>query len=282
MRDPGGELRRLMAEEAPVMAPLSLEPIVGRMIQQTGFPAAYVGGGALGFSFAVSEALLTINDFADVTRRIVQRVDIPVIVDGTVGFGDAIHTVRAMWELESAGAAAVEFGDQIAPKRAHHHKGVDYLVEPEVFAAKIAEAVRARQDPNFVVIARTGAARWEDIDAAIARGRLYAEAGADALLIADVEPEDWPRVRDAFEVPLVLMGQQTRAEAAEMGAALVLDASTLQLAALQMMRDVLESTQRGEKQDYNALRSYRDEMSGIQQLYDIESRTTERALYAGQ
>lgn len=280
MRDPGGELRRLMESDAPVMAPLCLEPLVGRLIEESGFPAAYVGGGALGFSLALSEALLTINDFAYVTRRVVQRVNIPVIVDGTVGFGDAIHTVRAMWELESAGAAAVEFGDQIAPKRAHHHKGVDHLVEPEVFAGKIEEAVRARQDPGFVVIARTGAARWENIDAAVERGHLYAEAGADALLLADVEPEDWPRVRNEFNVPLVLMGQQTRTEAADMGAALVLDASTLQLASLQAMKDVLDGAQRGERQDYNALRPFRDETSGIQELYDIESRTTERELYS--
>jgi methylisocitrate lyase len=206
-------------------------------------------------------------------------VNIPTIVDGTVGFGDAIHTVRAMWELESAGAAGVEFGDQITPKRAHHHKGVDYLVEPEVFAGKIEEAVRARQDPGFVVIARTGAARWEDLDAAIARGHLYAEAGADALLLADVEEADWPRVRAAFSVPLVLMGNHTRHQASTMGAALVLDASTLQLAALKAIRESLEGAMRGDQQDLTAVRPLRDDASGIEQLWDIESRTTEQALY---
>ncbi len=281
MRDPGGELRRLMETDAPVMAPLCLEPLVGRMIEDAGFPAAYVGGGALGFSLAVSEALLTINDFAHVTRQVAMRVNIPIIVDGTVGFGDAVHAVRAMWELERAGAAGVEFGDQIAPKRAHHHMGVDHLVEPEVFAGKIEESVRARQDPGFVVIARTGAAHWESIDAAIARGHLYREAGADALLLADVQPDDWPRVRDEFAgVPLVIMGNQTRTQATEMGAALVLDATTLQLAALQAMQESLERAMRNEPQDFTPVRALREQASGIQQLYDIESRTTEKDRYA--
>lgn len=278
MANRGSELRALMEMEPPVIAPLCLEPLVGRLIEQTGFKAAYVGGGALGYALAISEALLTINDFADVTRRIVQRVGIPVIVDGTVGFGDAIHTVRAMWELESAGAAGVEFGDQVAPKRAHHHKGIDHLVATEVFAAKIEEAKRARQNPDFVLIARTGAAREESMDQALQRAHAYVDAGADGILIAGTPPEEWARVRREFPgTYLVHMGRETRAQATELGVSLVLDAFTANLVAFNAIRDALQAAMRGDPPA--TLKDDRPAVSGIQELWEIEARTTERELY---
>lgn len=277
-RNMGAELRSLMETNAPVIAPLCLEPLVGRLIEELGFKAGYVGGGALGFSLAISEALLTINDVALVTRQIVQRVGIPIIVDGTVGFGDAVHMARAVWELESAGAAGVEFGDQIAPKRAHHHKGIDHLVETEVFAAKIEEAVRVRENQDFLLVARTGAAREDGLDEGIERAHAYVDAGADAVLIAGVPEQEWKRLRDEFRpTQLVLMGRETRAQAAELGASLVLDPFTANLVAFRAVKQALEAAMRGEPPEH--IEDERPAVSGIQQLWDIEARTTEKPLY---
>ncbi len=88
-----------------------------------------------------------------------------------------------MWELEAAGAAAVEIEDQVAPKRVSHHRGVEHLVSRDEMVSKVTAAVAARQDPNFLVIVRTGAVRHEGVDAACDRARAYVDAGADVLLV---------------------------------------------------------------------------------------------------
>ena len=149
-------------------APLPRRPDA-RLAEQIGYEAGYVSGGALGFSLAVSEALLSIDELADLTRAIAGRCDLPIVVDGGVGFGDPVHVTRTMWELEAAGAAAVEIEDQVAPKRVSHHRGVEHLVSRDEMVSKVTAAVAARQDPNFLVIVRTGAVRHEGVDAACDR-----------------------------------------------------------------------------------------------------------------
>lgn len=282
MGGPGEQLRALMESEPPVIAPLCLEALVGRLIEETGFKAAYVGGGALGYSMAISEALFTITELATVTRQITQRVSIPVICDGTVGFGDAVHMVRSVWELEAAGAAGVEYADQVAPKRVHHHKGVDHVIEKDVFAAKIEESTRARRDKDFVIIARSAAAREEGFDAFLDRMHAYVDAGADAILAGGGPIEDSERIRKEFDVPIVLMGRQTREQAAAAGAALVLDPFTTQVVAFKAIKDALAATMRGESLGDDIMAIYRElpGAMGIQELWDIEARTTEQALYA--
>lgn len=105
-----------------VVAPLALDALSAALARRIGFCAVYVGGGGLGYARGTTEALLTATEVAEATRAIGERVDVAVIVDGTNGFGDAIHTARAVRLMEQAGAAAIEIEDQLAPKRAHHTK----------------------------------------------------------------------------------------------------------------------------------------------------------------
>ena len=120
-----------LAGPDPVFAPLCLDPLAARLASDAGFAAGYLSGGALGFQYAVGEALLSYTEIADVARRITARSDLPLIIDGGVGFGDAVHTARATALFEATGAVAVEYEDQVAPKRLHHHIGVEHLVFPD-------------------------------------------------------------------------------------------------------------------------------------------------------
>ena len=97
------------------LRPLCLDPLTARLAEQVGFRFGYLSGGALGYSYAVSEALLTLTEICEITRKITQRSGIGLIVDGGVGFGDAVHVTRAVWEIEAAGAVAIELEDQVAP-----------------------------------------------------------------------------------------------------------------------------------------------------------------------
>jgi methylisocitrate lyase len=80
--------------------------------------------------------------------------------------------------FEEAGAGAVHLEDQLLPKKCGHLNDKK-LADAHDMAAKVAAAARARRD--LVVIARTDAAASEGLDGAVARAKLYVEAGADAI-----------------------------------------------------------------------------------------------------
>lgn len=277
-------LRELLETSAPVFAPVCLDPLTARTIEGLGYGAAYLSGGALGFQLAVSEALLTLTEMAEAARRITARSLIALIVDGGVGFGDAVHTSRAVAEIEATGAAAIELEDQVAPKRAHHHKGVEHLVSLETMVGKLEAAVAARRDPEFLIIARTGAVRNESYEAAVERGRAYRAAGADLVMLRPETADQWRDAVTAIDAPLAAMasfGSHTRAEWAALGWPLVIDPFTGQvagwLAAREAARHFIEEGVSGEDgaaitAGYEAIKS----AAGMDALYAIEERTTER------
>jgi methylisocitrate lyase len=275
-------LREALAGDGPVLAPLCLDPLTARLLTELGFSAGYVSGGALGFQYAVSEALLTAGDVADVTRRITRRSDLAVVADGGVGFGDPVHVARAVWELEEAGAAAIEIEDQVAPKRVHHHVGVEHLVDTATMAAKIEVAVAERRDPDLAIIARTGAVRHEGLDAAIDRLTAYRAAGADVLMLF-CSTEQLATVAGRVEGPfatITTLDRHPRGEWASTGWSLVIDAFAGQAVPLQALRDAyrryLDDGSLGV--DLAGMDLHRElvGLCGLEPLLDVERRTTER------
>lgn len=274
----------LVRSGRPILAPVALDPLSARLVESLGFEAAYLSGGGFGFQLSVSEALLTITEVAGLTRQITARSDVPLVVDGGVGFGDALHTTRAVREIEAAGGAAIEIEDQVAPKRAHHHKGVEHLVPVEMMVDKVREAVNARRDDDFIVIARTGAVRNESFERALERCAAYREAGADVLMLFTGDPEQIAEAGRVLGGPLSLMGQADRldrAMLAEHGFNVLIDPFTGQVAAYGAMRDAYRSMAADgtSGRDVDEIMSlYREvqNMAGMDELYAIEERTTER------
>jgi 2-methylisocitrate lyase-like PEP mutase family enzyme len=126
--------------------------------------------------------LLAGQEMIDNARRIAAGVDLPVIADADTGYGNAINVVRTVREYEQAGVAGIHLEDQVHPKRCGHMSG-KAVVETAEMVGKIEAAVAARRDPDLVLIARTDAAAVEGLDAAVARARAYAAAGADVLFV---------------------------------------------------------------------------------------------------
>lgn len=268
-----------------VFAPLALDALTARIAEQTGFSAVYVSGGALGFAHAVSEALLTLDELADTTRHVVARSNIAVIADAGVGFGDAVHVTRTIRELEATGAAAVEIEDQVAPKRVSHHRGIEHLVSPEEMAAKVEHAVQARSDPDFLVIARTGAAKNESFDVAVRRANLYREAGADMLMLMPTTDGQWAEAPERIHGPLATIASLDARDAREwraMGWSLVVDPFTAQAVVVDALRSLYArfmeegATGTDRKKIQETYRKLAD-LAGLAPLYAIEDETTERA-----
>jgi 2-methylisocitrate lyase-like PEP mutase family enzyme len=275
-----GRIARPAAEM--VVAPLALDALSAALAKQVGFDAVYVGGGGLGYARGVSEALLTLTEVAEVTRAITECVDVAVVVDATTGFGDAVHASRTVRVLEQAGAAAVEIEDQLAPKRAHHHKGIDHMIALEEMTGKIAAAVGARTDPDLLVIVRSNALSHDGLDDALERAAAYAEAGADLLMVLPSTREELAAVGAATSLPLVtftpagIADEDLRAA----GVTLLCDPFSATVLTVRALREGYETLRAGGEViapgEVRAELGAIGEIIGIERLYAIEERTTER------
>jgi 2-methylisocitrate lyase-like PEP mutase family enzyme len=277
-------LATALGEAQPVFAPLCLDPLTARLMEQLEFQFGYLSGGALGYSYAVSEALLTLTEMAEATRRVTQRSNIGIIVDGGVGFGDAVHVARAVWELESAGACAIELEDQVAPKRVSHHRGIEHLVDVTVMADKVKQAVAARRDPEFLIIARTGAVKNESFADAVARLQVYRSAGADVLMLQTENDAQLRQARAALDAPLATitaLDAKRPRQWAELGWNLIVDPFTAQVVAFDALREAyrrFRETGRTGVNGKSMFQTYRElpAVAGLDELYAIEDVTTEK------
>jgi methylisocitrate lyase len=117
-----------------------------------------------------------------------------------------MHMHRTIGMSEAAGFAAIEIEDQLVPKRAHHHIGIEHMIPMELMAAKVKEAVAARRNPDFLIIARTNAMRASTMDDALRRGEAYRKAGADVLLLSSAhKPEQLRAIADRLGGPLMYL-----------------------------------------------------------------------------
>lgn len=186
---PGRTLRRLLAGPEIAVAPGVFNAVSARMAARHGFAAAYVSGAALSAAACVPDiGLLTLNDVVSQVSTMTFASRLPLIVDADTGYGEVPNVIRAVRELARAGSAALHLEDQVFPKRCGHLDG-KAVVEPEAMVQKIRAAVRARPDPDFVIIARTDARAVEGFDSAVARSRLYLEAGADLIFPEALQSE---------------------------------------------------------------------------------------------
>jgi methylisocitrate lyase len=267
-----------------VVAPLALDALSAALARRVGFDTVYLGGGGLGYQRAVTEALLTATELGEATRAIAERVDVHVIVDGGIGFGDPVHMSRTIRLLEDAGAAGVEIEDQVAPKRVHHHKGVEHLVAASEMADRIKAAVDARRDPDFLIIARCNAFAHEGIEPTLERLAAYTDAGADLLMPIARSAEQFEAASRGTTVPLAAMVIGTSRPAAEMlaaGYALSVDPMSAQVLAYRAMKAGYEGIRAGVgfgMTGADVMETIREigETISIDALYEIEARTTER------
>jgi methylisocitrate lyase len=199
MKSPARRLRELLTLRKAHVAPAVFNPLSALLADQAGFPVLYLGGGTLGYLKCGLEANLNITELCQAGIEIRAVSDKPLILDGAAGFGDPMHIRHTMQMAQAAGFAAIEIEDQILPKRAHHHIGIEHMVPQELMVAKVEEAVRARRDADFVIIARTNGVRQTGMDDAIRRALAYKAAGADVIYIGARTPEEARRI--AAELP---------------------------------------------------------------------------------
>jgi len=201
-------LRQLIAKGA-VMLPGVPNAAMGRQVEDAGFDAVYISGAGMANATAgvPDIGLLSMNEVVMLAGYIAGAVKIPAIVDADTGFGGAENVARTIRELESAGLAGCHIEDQEFPKRCGHLAGKE-IVPVEEMVGKIKAAVAARNDPDFMIIARTDARAVEDFNRVVERAGEYLAAGADAIFPEALQSAD--EFRDfAKEIDLPLLANMT-------------------------------------------------------------------------
>ncbi len=188
---PTRRLRELLSQPGVVRSLGAHDVFTARLIEAAGLETVFLGGfGAAASMLGLPDVgLLTLTEMADAVRRTAARVSIPVVADGDTGHGDLHNVVRTVREFERAGAAGVLLEDQVSPKRCGHFAGKQVIPAAEM-VLKLRAALQARDDPDFVIVARTDARAVEGLPGAIDRANRYAEAGADVCFIEAPEGRD--------------------------------------------------------------------------------------------
>ncbi|MDG6093854.1 methylisocitrate lyase [Acetobacter sp. AN02] len=147
--------------------------------KDAGFDALYLSGAAMTASMGLPDlGIITVDEVAFFVRQIVRSSGLPLLVDGDTGYGETLNVMNMVRTFEDAGAGAVHLEDQILPKKCGHLNNKK-LATPQDMAMKVHAAKKAARD--LVIVARTDAAASEGMDGAVARAKLYIEAGADAI-----------------------------------------------------------------------------------------------------
>lgn len=200
---PGTRLRALLARPEIAVLPGVHDALSAKLAAAHGFEALLGGGNAATGTLlgAPDMGQLGMRDFADHYARLAAAAGVPVLVDADTGFGGVHNVVQTVRAFERAGAAGLFMEDQVTPKRCGYLAG-KAVVPVEEQLAKLAAALDARQDPAFVICARTDALAVEGIDAAIARARLYQGTGVDMVFVQGADtPQSLRRVCEAVPGP---------------------------------------------------------------------------------
>ena len=175
----GKRFRTLLERPQILQLPGAHNGLAALQAKAAGFEGLYLSGAAMTASMGLPDlGIITVDEVAFFVRQIVRASGLPLLVDGDTGYGEALNVMHMVRTFEEAGAGAVHLEDQILPKKCGHLNGKK-LADAHDMAAKVAAAKRAARD--MVIVARTDAAGVEGFDAAVARAKLYVEAGADAI-----------------------------------------------------------------------------------------------------
>ena len=269
-----------------VLMPGVYDALTARIAARVGFDVVFISG------YSVSAArlgepdfgFLTQTDMVEAARAVCRVSDAPVIVDADTGYGNAVNVLRAVRDLQDAGAAGVFLEDQVWPKKCGHMAG-KRVVDTAEHAAKIRAAVDARGDRDLFVVARTDARQPLGVEEAIERCLAYKEAGADALFVeAPQSADELARVAEALPAPLVanmvergVTPHLSRSELRDLGFALIVCPLAALYAATRAVTDVL--TELRDKETTSGAYDRMVTFDEFNALVDLDARYEDEARY---
>jgi methylisocitrate lyase len=199
------KLSRLIKSKKPLVIPGVYDAIGAKIAEKVGFDAMFqTGYGTSATLFGMPDyGFIGATETIDNARRISNAISIPLIVDSDTGYGNALSVWKLVKELESAGAAGIFLEDQKWPKRCGHMQGKDVIPQEE-YTEKLGAAIDARENKDFIIVARTDSRATEGLDKAIERGLENKKTGADAVFIeAPRSLDEMKKIGKEIKAPLV-------------------------------------------------------------------------------
>jgi methylisocitrate lyase len=277
-------LRAMLNRKEVILTPAVFSPLTALIAQSIGFKAVHVAGSATGLQFGSSEPLITMTEMVAHAGSIVKAIKIPVVVDAGSGFGDPINVVKCVKEFEFAGVSAIHIDDQVYPNRVHYLKGITHVCPLEEFLKKLRAALKARTDPDFIIIARTDARKavGGTLEEAIKRCQAFVEVGADAILTTIRDPKELEILRR--QVPNIPFAGNFNIRSAklikETGTAFVMPGSAPIFVACRAIIDHYQNfMDTGEVTSTPELQEMRNKLEGLTSLseyLEIEETSTEK------
>lgn len=270
-------LRRDLVPGAGHLMPGAANALAARVIEATGHKMLMVSGAAVANTYlgVPDIGLVSLAELAGHVGAIRDAVNIPILVDGDTGFGNAVSVVHTVRVLERAGANAIMLEDQTFPKRCGHFEGKD-IISKEEMVQKIKAAVDTRENDSLMILARTDSRAVEGLQGALERARAYQEAGADFLFIeaplSNDELAAIPREVPGIHICNMVVGGKTpllsREELARMGYSVIVYANVALQASLMAMQRSLQHLH-----DYGSIAGIEDQLMMFkerQQMVDAE------------
>jgi len=198
-------LKNMLKSKKPLVIPGVYDALGAKIAQKVGFDAMFqTGYGTSATLFGMPDyGFIGATETVDNARRICNAVSVPVIVDSDTGYGNALSVWKLVKELESAGAAGIFLEDQRWPKRCGHMQGKE-VISQEEYTEKLSAAIDARENKDFIIVARTDARATEGLDEAIERGKQNRRTGADAIFVeAPRSLDEIKEIGKKIKAPLV-------------------------------------------------------------------------------
>jgi methylisocitrate lyase len=199
------KLSSMIKSKKPLVIPGVYDAIGAKIAEKVGFNAMFqTGYGTSATLFGMPDyGFIGATETVDNARRISNAISVPLIVDSDTGYGNALSVWKLVKELEAAGAAGIFLEDQKWPKRCGHMQGKD-VISQEEYTEKLGAAIDARENKDFIIVARTDSRATEGLDKAIERGLENKKTGADAVFIeAPKSLDEMKRIGKEIKAPLV-------------------------------------------------------------------------------
>ena len=199
------KLSSMIKSKKPLVIPGVYDAIGAKIAENIGFDAMFqTGYGTSATLFGMPDyGFIGATETVDNARRISNAISVPLIVDSDTGYGNALSVWKLVKELEAAGAAGIFLEDQKWPKRCGHMQGKD-VISQEKYTEKLGAAIDARENKDFIIVARTDSRATEGLDKAIERGLENKKTGADAVFIeAPKSLGEMKRIGKEIKAPLV-------------------------------------------------------------------------------
>lgn len=286
----GARLRQLIEARNGLLVPGVMNALAARIAEDIGFKALYLtGAGVTNAHLGLPDiGLITASQMTETLAHVRNITDLPLIVDGDTGFGNAVNVWHTLRAFERAGANAIQLEDQVFPKKCGHFTGKN-VVPIDDMVQKVKAAVDTRRSDDFLVIARTDAYAVHGLQDALERAERFIEAGADVTFVeAPKKAEDIRTIVGRLPVPQVVnmvIGGQTPDTALqtlqEIGVGMVLYANASLQGAIKGMQDALtalkETGSISEADGLVASFSERQRLVGKPELDALEKRYSDRS-----